>query len=288
MQPGEPGDRSPEPGVTPPPPQPPEVAPPPALAPPPTDGWASPASGQPSPSGRRPTTIIVGAIGLVAALAVAIGLKVAPFIAAGVLGSALAGAFGGPWDRLPEDVQRGYEQRLEAALGDQLDGLADGEKARRLEALIKSGMPRLGDARLVERLGLQTAALRSTSESVCAAFGRKSIGGQTVDADTAEAMFGSLATDQLIALVNISVEAIEAEAFGAPEPVFASEAETAVLIEAVFATMAEADIQTIAAMSEGSPTTDAEVCSAIRSLYGGVDDLDPSSQVIMARIDVQP
>ena len=285
MQPGEPGDSSPEPGVTPPPPQPPEVDARPRLT---VGRHRHPQPDRPSTSGRRPTTIIVGAIGLVAALAVAIGLKVAPFIAAGVLGSALAGAFGGPWDRLPADVQKGYEQRLEAALGDQLDGLGNAEKASRLEALIKSGMPRLGDGRLVERLGLQTAALMSTSESVCAAFGRKSIGGQAVDADTAEAMFGSLATDQLIALVNISVEAIEAEAFGAPEPVFASEAETAVLIETVFTTMAEADIQTIAAMGEGSPTTDAEVCSAIRSLYGGVDDLDPSSQAIMARIDVQP
>lgn len=284
MQPGGPGDRSPEPGVTPPPPEPPEVTPP------PTDGWTPPGSagGQPSTSGRRPKPIVVGAIGLVAALAVAIGMKVAPFLAAGVLGTALAGAFGGPWDRLPADVQNGYEQRLESAVGDRLAGLGDAEKASRLEALIKSGMPRLGDGRLVERLGLQTAALVSTSESVCAAFGRKSIGGQTVDADTAEAMFGSLATDQLIALVDISVEAIEAEALGAPEPVFASEADASALFEVIFATMTEADIQTIAAMGEGSPTTDAEVCSAIRSLYVGVNDLDASSQAVMARIDVQP
>ena len=303
MQPDDPGDRSPEPGATP-QPQPAEVTPLPEVSPPPvgadparttpdgppTDGWSSPASatGQPSTSGRRPKTIVVGAIGLVAALAVAIGMKVAPFLAAGVLGTALAGAFGGPWDRLPADVRNGYEQRIESAVGDRLAGLGDAEKASRLESLIKSGMPRLGDGRLVERLGLQTAALMSTSESVCAAFGRKSIGGQAVDADTAEAMFGSLATDQLIALVDISVEAVEAQAFGAPEPVFASEADTTAMFEALFATMAEADIQTIAAMGEGSPATDAEVCSAVRSVYGGVDDLDPSSQVVMARIDVQP
>ncbi len=302
MQPDEPAGRSPEPGMGPgqrevmPPP---EISPPPAGqepawttpdAPPATDGWASPvsSSGQSSASGRRPKTIVVGAIGLVAALIVAIGVKVAPFLAAGVLGSALAGAFGGPWDRLPADVQKGYEQRLEAAVGDQLDGLGDADTASRIEALIRSGMPRLGDGRLVERLGLQTAALMSTSESVCAAFGRKSIGGQTVDADTAEAMFGSLATDQLIVLADISVEAIEAEAFGAPEPVFASEAEASALIDTIFATMTEADIQTIVAMNERNPTTDAEVCSAIRSLYGGVNDLDPASQVVMARIDVQP
>ena len=304
MQPDEPAGRSPEPGVTPPTPQQPEVTPPTDVSPsavghdpawktpnaPPADGWAPPtsAAGPPSTTGRRPTTIIVGAIGLVAALAVAIGVKVAPFLAAGVLGSALAGAFGGPWDRLPADVRNGYEQRVESAVGDRLTGLGDAEKASRLEAIIKSGMPRLSDGRLVDRLALQTAALLSTSESVCAAFGRKSIGGQNVDADTAEAMFGSLETDQLVVLVDISVEAIEAEASGAPEPVFASEAEASALIDTIFATMTDADIQTIVAMSGGNPTTDAEVCSAIRSLYGGVNDLDPASQVVMARIDVQP
>ena len=287
MQPYEPAARSPEPGVTPPQP---EVTPPPEFSPPPAGPepqWLPPGDPQQAPR-RRPTTIIVGAIGLVAALAVAIGVKVAPFLAAGVLGSALAGAFGGPWDRLPADVRSGYEQRVESAVGDRLTGLGDAEKANRLEAIIKSGMPRLSDGRLVERLALQTSALASTSESVCAAFGRKSMGGQTVDADTAEAMFGSLETDQLVVLVDISVEAIEAEAFGAPEPVFASEAEASALIDTIFATMTEADIQTIVAVSGGNPTTDAEVCSAIRSLYGGVNDLDPASQVVMARIDVQP
>ena len=281
MHPDEPADRSPEPGATPPQPE---------VTPPATGGWVPPgsAAGETATSGRRPKTIIVGAIGLVAALFVAIGVKVAPFLAAGVLGSALAGAFGGPWDRLPADVKHGYEQRVESAVGDRLTGLGDGEKANRIEAIIKSGMPRLSDGRLVERLALQTTALVSTSESVCAAFGRKSMGGQKVDAATAEAMFGSLETDQLIVLVDISVEAIEAEAFGAPEPVFASEAEASALIDQIFATMTEEDIQTIVAVSGGDPTTDAEVCSAIRSLYGGVNDLDLTSQAVMARIDVQP
>lgn len=287
MQPYEPAARSPEPGVTPPQP---EVTPPPEFSPPPAGPepqWLPPGDPQQAPR-RRPKSIVVGAIGLVAALVVAIGMKVAPFLAAGVLGSALAGAFGGPWDRLPADVRSGYEQRVESAVGDRLTGLGDAEKANRLEAIIKSGMPRLSDGRLVERLALQTTALASTSESVCAAFGRKSMGGQKVDADTAEAMFGSLETDQLVVLVDISVEAIEAEAFGAPEPVFASEAEASALIDTIFATMTEADIQTIVAVSGGNPTTDAEVCNAIRSLYGGVNDLDPASQVVMARIDVQP
>lgn len=293
MHPDEPADRSPEPGETPALPAPPEPSDPAWTQPdaaPPTEGWVSPAPAaeQRSTSARRPKTIVVGAIAFGAALAVAIGLKVAPFLAAGVLGSALAGAFGGPWDRLPADVQNGFEQRIEAAVGNQLAGLGDGEKGKRLEALVRSGMPRLSDGRLVERLGLQTAALMSASESVCAAFGRQSVGGETIDARTAEALFGSLATDRIIDWVDISVEAVEAEAFGAPAAVFATEAEASALINTIFARMTEEDIQTIVAMNERNPTTDAEVCSAVRSLYGGVNDLDPASQAVMARIDVQP
>ncbi len=141
MQPGETGDRSPESGVTPLPPLAPEVTPPPELSPPPaTDGWAPPASatGQPAPSGRRPKTIVVGVIGLVAALAVAIGMKVAPFLAAGVLGSALAGAFGGPWDRLPSDVRAGFEKRLEAAVGDRLKNVDEAQQTAQIESLVRS------------------------------------------------------------------------------------------------------------------------------------------------------
>ena len=283
MQPGEPGDRSPEPGVTP-PPQPPEVTPP------PNDGWAPPASatGQPSTSGRRPKTIVIGAIGLVAALAVAIGMKVAPFLAAGVLGSALAGAFGGPWDRLPSDVQAGFEQRLEAAVGDRLKSVDEAQRPAQIESLVRSGMQRLSDDRLVRRLILQTKALGAGDGSVCAAFGRQALAGSAVDATTATALFSALPTEDVVEWIEIGVEAIEAEAREAPDPIFASEAEASALIDSIFASLPESQVQTMADVNQGLEATDAEVCAAILGLYDAANNLGPDSLAVMARIDVQP
>lgn len=252
-------------------------------------GWVGPAtgSGQPSAPGRRPKAIVIGAIGLIVALAVTIGAKVLPFLAAGVLGSALAGAFGGPWERLPADVQSDYERRIVAAVGNRLDGLEDAERVSRIEALVKGGLPRLSDDRLVERLGFQTTALNNANESICAAFGRQSLAGTAVDSDTATALFASLETEDIVDLVGIAVEAVEAETSGFPEPVLADEAEASVLIESVLVSMTEAEVQTIADVSQGGTATDAEVCGAIRSLYDSAATLDPASQVLMARIDIQ-
>jgi hypothetical protein len=304
MHPDEPAGRSPEPEVAPPPPQPPEVMPPSELPPPPTgydpawtapdttpttDGWAPPASatGQPSTSGRRPKAIVVGAIAFIAALAVAIGLKVAPFLAAGVLGSALAGAFGGPWDRLPADVQNGFEQRLEAAVGDSLEGLGGAERNRRLGTLILSGLPRLSDDQLVRRLVLQTGALRSANESLCAAYGRQAVTGKAVDEAISIALISSLSTDEVVEWIGINIEAIEAEMQASPEQVFASEEEASAVLDTIIGSMSEVDVQAMADMSRGTTTDDAHVCSAVRSLYGAVASLDPWSQAVMARIDIQ-
>ena len=218
----------------------------------------------------------------------AIGVKVAPFLAAGVLGSALAGAFGGPWDRLPADVRTGYEQRLEAAVGDSLDGLERAEGTRRLGTLIMSGLPRLSDDRLIRRLVLQTGALGSANESLCADYGRQAISGQAIGETISIALISNLSTDEVVEWIGINIEAIEAETQGWPDAVFASEQESSTVLETVIGSMSEADVQAIADMSQGTPVDDADICSAIRSLYGAVIDLDPSSQAVMARIDIQP
>ena len=280
MHPDEPADRSPEPGATPPQPE---------VTPPAPDGWIPPgsAAGQTATSGRRPKTIVLGAIGLVAALVVAIGVKVAPFLAAGVLGSALVGAFGGPWDRLPTDVQNAYEQRIEAAVGDSLEGLEKAEGTRRLGALIMSGLPRLSDDRLTRRLVLQTGALGSANESLCADYGRQAVTGQAIGETISVALISNLSTDEVVEWIGINIEAIEAETQGTPDPVFVDEQEASAVLESVIGSMSEADVQAMADMSRGTPIEDAAVCSAIRALYGAVIDLDPSSQAVMARIDIQ-
>lgn len=253
----------------------------------PAGAWSSPGvrPGD-TPPGRRPKAIVIGAIALLGALLVAVVAKVLPFFAVGVLGSALAGAFGGPWERLPGDVHRGYQERVEAAVGDRLDGLGDAERAARMVSLIRSGLPRLSDDRLVERSLLQTGALRAADESICAAFGRQSIGGQGIDDDTMTALLSNLTTDDLITWVGISVEAIELETQGAPDPVLASAEEASALIDSVLASMPEAEVQTIAEVSQGA--TDAEVCAALLAFYDAARNLGPSSLAVMARIDVQP
>ena len=68
---------------------------------------------------------------------------------------------------------------------------------------------------------------------------------------------------------------------------FGDEQEASAVLESVIGSMSEADVQAMADMSQGTPIEDANVCSAIRALYGAVIDLDPSSQAVMARIDIQ-
>jgi hypothetical protein len=114
------------------------------------------------------------------------------------------------------------------------------------------------------------------------------MGGQQVNNDTATALFASLGDEDLVAWVGIAVEAVEAETSGFPEPVFADEAEASVLIESILASMTEAEIETIVDVSQGTTATDSEVCDAVRSLYDRTDTLDPASQMLMARIDIQP
>jgi hypothetical protein len=284
-----PTGEGPEPEVTNPPPAQPDPDSPTQDAATPAGGWSSPGIGPgDTPPGRRPKAIVIGAIVLLGAVLVAVVAKVLPFFAVGVLGSALAGAFGGPWERLPGDVQKGYQERVEAAVGDRLDGLGYAERAARMESLIRSGLPRLSDDRLVERLLLQTGALLVADESICAAFGRQSIGGQVVDEETSTALLSNLPTDDLITWVGISVEAIEAETQGFPDPVLASEEEASALIDSVLASMPEAEVQTIADVSQGATATDTRVCGAIRSLYDVVLNLDSTSRAVMARIDIQP
>jgi hypothetical protein len=54
------------------------------------------------------------------------------------------------------------------------------------------------------------------------------------------------------------------------------------------ASMTEADLTTIGALSSGQTLPDAQACAAIRSLYGTTRGLDPADKVVMARFDVQP
>lgn len=266
----------------------------------PIPGWASPGSQAPelgsplgdgpaaAPAPRRPKAVVLGAVGLVAALAATIAIKVLPFFAAGVVATALSGAFGGPWDRLPADVRNGYEQRLEAAVGNRFDGLSDAETGKRVEKLIFDGMLRLGDERLVRHLELQIDALHRTGDATCASFGRQSFGGVAIADATSDALISSLETNGLVEWIGINVEAIEAETRGSPDKITVAESEVNRVFEAIVGGMTETELATISAINSGGTATDADVCAAIRSLYDKTQVLEPTLEAIMARYDIQP
>jgi hypothetical protein len=280
------------PGPTPAPPSPSAWTPPadsvPPVAPgdvgwPPADGSAAVA-----PAPRRPKAAILGGIGVVAAVAAAIAVKVLPFFAAGVIGSALSGVFGGPFERLPSDVRSGYEQRLEAAIGDRLEGLSDAEAGTRIEQMLFAGLTRLPDDRIVRHLDLQVRALRVTSEATCAAFGRQSLGGQAINDDTSNDLIASLDDAALAEWIGINVEAIEAESRGTPAQRFVTDAEVANVFDSIVGGLTPGQLNTISVVSTGGTATDTDVCSAIRALYDETQDLDPVGKAAMARYDIQP
>lgn len=253
-----------------------------------TGGWDPAVARPPAGQRRRPTAIILGAVGLVASLAAVVAIKVLPFLAVGVVATALSGAFGGPWDRLPSDVRSGYEQRLKAAVADRFDGLSDAQVATEVQRLVASGLLRLDDARITRHLELQIVALGRSEERICADFGRRSFAGLPVADETSTAMISSLTTEGLVEWIGISVEAIEAESRGSPPPAAVVDAEASRLFELIFAGMGDADIRTIGTITQGGSTTDAEACAAARALYAQTQLLDPASEAAIARLDIQP
>jgi hypothetical protein len=259
------------------------AAPVPTLEPPPAAAWPPP------PKKRRPMARILLVVGIGAAVLGAIGARLLiGYLAANVAGAAFAGVFGGPWDRLPNDVKSGYEQRLEAAIGNRLDGLSDAAVADQVRRWVSAGFLRLDDTRLVRRLELEIAALGRAERGVCAAFGRQSATGQVIDPEVATKLLGSLEQADLIELFGIHLDAMEAELRGSPDPVRVTDSETTPVVNILVGGLDQSELNTLAAISAGQPVTDEDICSAIRSLYENALLLDPASMVIMARLDIQP
>jgi hypothetical protein len=284
---GEPVADPAEPAAAPPPPEPATGHVPPPIPPPVWPGGAPETVVVPPAS--RPKGRILAAGGIVAAVVIGLALKfVLPLVVGGVVGSALSGAFGGPWERLPSDVRDVYEQRLETAAGSQLDGLSDTQIATKIDGWLAGGYPRLDDAKLIRHLELAVQALNATDEATCAAFGRTSLVGAAFP-DAAEAkLVGALDSSSTIEWVGLNVDAIEADLRGSPDPVAVSAAESDALVTRLLDRMSEAELATFAALGGGGSATDPETCGAIRALYNGILVLEPADKALMARIDVQP
>lgn len=260
---------------------------PPPIPPPVWPGGAPDSVVAPPPT--RPKGRILAGAGIVAAVVIGLALKfVLPLIVGGVVGSAISGAFGGPWERLPADVRSAYEQRLQSAAGNQLDGLTDAQVASKIDGWLAGGYPRLDDARLVRHLELAVQALGATDEATCAAFGRHSLVGAAFSDASEAKLVGALDAAATIEWVGLNVDAIEAELRGFPEPVAVSTADSDALVTTLLDRLTEAELATFAALGSGGSATDPETCGAIRSLYNGILVLDPADKALMARIDVQP
>jgi hypothetical protein len=243
--------------------------------------------GETPPPKRGPRAAIVGAIAVVAALVAGIGGKLLlGLLATSVAGAALSAVFGGPWDKLPSDVRNRYEDRLEAAVGSRLDGLSKEQQATQVEAWLHSGYVRLDDTRLVRHLELEVDALSKTDVSGCASFGRSSITGKRIDDDTSDKLVGALDQASMVEFLGMNVDAIEAELRGAPPPLHVTDVQTSPILQQMLTGLNPAEIQTLANLNAGQSATDAEVCTAIRSLYRQALALDPGSKAILARLDV--
>ncbi|MBA2383024.1 MAG: hypothetical protein H0V73_13020 [Chloroflexi bacterium] len=222
----------------------------------------------------------------IGAVVIGIGGKILLGLAAGaVVGGTLGALFGGPFARLPADQRSQLDARFTAAIGSRVDGLSDTDKQRRVLTLVKTGLPRLPDSVLIERVQLFTTALERTDVATCAAVARGSLQGK-VDEAAAEKTIGTLETTAFGRWVEINVEAMEAENSGAPPPRTVAQAASDTMYRQILGQLSTDDTTTIAAVAKGGSATDEDACAAMRHLYAPGKSLDPVDLAAFALADV--
>lgn len=243
-------------------------------------------SSPPKDSGRQKGIAAVGVA--LAVFAGAFALKfVIGFLVAGAASSVIGAAFGGPWDRLPAETRDQLNQRAEAALGDAASGLSTSEKSDKLVDMGDRGLTRLDDATLIRRIELYQIGLDAVDEATCAAIMRSSMTGP-VTGDDALALVGALSTERFAEWAEIWVQALEAEASGAPPVRTLSDADSTAMFDAIFAGISDAEFSTIQALSDGTTVTDTEACDANRAIYAAGLGLDDVNRAAFALTDVAP
>lgn len=275
-----------DPAPTDPAPTTPDPTSPPAVPPTPDLGWTPPTTPAPSP-GRRTSGRAKAAVGIVAAIGAAVGGKfLLGFLAASVAGTAIASLFGGPWEKLPSEIRSAYEDRIEAAVGNRVDGLSDQEAGERIAGWVTSGYLRLDDDQLIRRLELQTAALERADLATCAGFGRSSLKGEVAPDEVGLGLVGSLEQAGTVEWIGLNVTAIEAEMKGQPAQRRVSENEANAAFMDLFGRLTKADVEELTTIGAGTP--DADVCGAVRQLYAAALTLDRAQLEVIARYDIQP
>jgi len=252
----------------------------------PAPPWVdSPRNDPPRPGRSKRVLAIAGGI---ATLLAVIGVKFGIGLLAGSVASTVASSFfGGPLNRLPPDQRQQYERRLDAAIGNQLDGLSKAAAEEKLEAWISGGLLRMDDSRLVHRMELEMSATFAVDERVCATFAREAFGSGGVTLDTSTRLLDALDTGKLGEWIGMNVDAIESEAAGAPAQRRVSDAAIDQAFDRLARSLAAPTTDTMLKIEGGGGAADAEACAAVRNFFGAAVNLDESARGVIARYAVQ-
>lgn len=253
---------------------------------PPPLGIAPPPTPTPSPK-QRNRGVLAGIGALVVVVAVVGGKILIGVLTATVVGGALSGMFGGPYEKLPADQRQQFDQRLDAALGKSLDGLSDAETSAKLQALLSGGLPRLDDASLIKHLQIFAKIIRTADTETCGKLARSTVVGK-VDEDAARKAIASLDTPTFGTWVDVNVKAIEAESRGSPPARAPDAAAMNQILTGLVSKLSSADAATLGSMANGTLVSDADACSAYRDLYGLMAGYDQSTLAKLALYDVAP
>jgi hypothetical protein len=241
----------------------------------------------------RPGAARRGLLGIAAAAAVAVGALVVkfglPLLVGAAAGGLLDGVFGGPFEKVPEDQRQALQQRLDAAFGDRLDGKSADQVMAEVDRALSAGLPRLGDAQLVDRLLLSGTILRAADVPTCATIARASASGLPAPEAMASAIEG-LPPESIARWFDINVSAIEAELAGAPPLRTADPAQVDRIAAGLITSMDPAEAELLGDLygGQGSTMTDDDACGGVRALYDRMVTASDADRAVLALYDVSP
>jgi hypothetical protein len=238
------------------------------------------------PGGRRraawPAAIAAVVVALVALL-FKFGL---PLLVGTAVSGVLGGMFGGPFEKLPADQRQALEQRFDVALDGSLEGRSDRDVALMVDAMLSSGLPRLGDDLLTERLHLTQGLLDGADTATCARIARAAVTGG-IDRDAMTTALDAMDAASVGRWFDINITAIEANA--AADPVRSVDvAEVDRVMGDVFARLTDQEAQQLTALYGGGDVPDADACDAFRAIYRTMASLPPHDLAVAALVDVSP
>jgi hypothetical protein len=237
-----------------------------------------------APAARRRGGILLVALGA----GVALFLKlILPILLGTAVSGVLTGVFSGPFDKLPADQKQTLEQRFEAAAGDTFEGLSEAETATRIDAMIRSGLPRLSDELLVEKIHLTSKLLMAADVPTCARVARASATGGN-DGKALHDAVNALDTPAIGRWFDITVSAIEAAAADAPPERTVPQREADRVLGDIGGRFSEAEGRQFTALFSGGEVNDEDACGAARAIYNHMEELPPADLALAALFDASP